>query len=365
MKNSFNYLTKWGLSLFILLLAAGVWCQNLYSQDRDIWSEVLVYILPDSLELPTGEVRDVSPDRALIQSEGLSQALQQLPVQALDRAFPELTDADTIRVREDGVSVKLPQWSRVFIVRLDSRQAVGEALETLGDEPSVLFAEPHSDMRLDDHLFAQQWHLNNTGQNFGTPGADIDALDAWNIFTGSSLVRLAIVDTGVETNHVDLSGKASGDQPDVHPFQPYGHGTHVAGKMMRDNQSVAYITDSENNYYGTVTKEDLIAPLSSLLNLTKPGSVIIVELPERDYALSDIVRVIELEGIKILGIGVQSVGEDKKTYHVSIKLNDFEIYKVLHVLNRYGYVIVSETATEHSETDLHERADELMRYLSI
>ena len=229
MKNSFNYLTKWGLSLFILLLVAGVWCQNLYSQVRDIRQEVLVYILPDSLELPTGEVRDVSPDRAIIQSETLSQALQQLPVQALDRAFPELTDADTIRVREDGVSVKLPQWSRVFIVRLDSRQAVGEALETLGDEPGVLFAEPHTDMGLDDHLFAQQWHLNNTGQTFGTPGADIDALDAWNIFTGSSSVRLAVVDTGVETNHVDLSGNASGDQPDAHPFVPYGHGTHVAG----------------------------------------------------------------------------------------------------------------------------------------
>jgi acetoin utilization protein AcuB len=143
------------------------------------------------------------------------------------------------------------------------------------------------------------------------------------------------------------------------------HIMDVAGKMMRDNQNVAYITDSENNYFGTITKEDLIAPLTSLLNLTEAGSVIIVELNERDYALSDIVRVIELEGVKILGIGVQPVGEQKDKFHVSIKLNDFEIYKVLHVLNRYGYVIVSETATEDNQSELHERADELMRYLSI
>lgn len=33
----------------------------------------------------------------------------------------------------------------------------------------------------------------------------------------------------METNHGDLTGKSSGDQPDAHPFQPYGHGTHVAG----------------------------------------------------------------------------------------------------------------------------------------
>ncbi|CAN5219226.1 hypothetical protein BH23BAC3_BH23BAC3_33140 [soil metagenome] len=178
MENSLNHLSKWCLYLS-LPAVSNTWSQNLYGQDRAGRQEVLVYFLPDSLEFPAGEVRDVSPDRALVQSERLSQTLQQLPVQALDRAFPELTDADTTRVREDGVTVKLPQWSRVFIVRLASREAVEEALETLGDEPSVLFAEPHSDMRLDDHLFAQQWHLNNTGQNFGTPGADIDALDAW------------------------------------------------------------------------------------------------------------------------------------------------------------------------------------------
>lgn len=229
MKNSLNYSVKWCLRLFILLLATGIWSQNLYSQDGDIWREVLVYILPDSLELPTGEVRDVSLERALIQSERLSQALQRLPVQALDKAFPELTDADTIRVREDGVTIKLPQWSRVFTVRMANRQAVAEAIERLSNEPAVLFAEPHADMRLEDHLFDQQWHLDNTGQTSGTPGADIDALDAWNIFTGSSSVQLAIVDTGVETNHGDLAGKASGDQPDAHPFVPYGHGTHVAG----------------------------------------------------------------------------------------------------------------------------------------
>jgi hypothetical protein len=67
--------------------------------------------------------------------------------------------------------------------------------------------------------------LTNTGQGGGTAGADIKAPDAWNIFTGSASIKIAIIDNGVLTNHEELSGKASGDAP----VDIVYHGTHVAG----------------------------------------------------------------------------------------------------------------------------------------
>jgi thermitase len=57
-----------------------------------------------------------------------------------------------------------------------------------------------------DPLFDQQWALQNTGQESGKVGADLDALHAWETTTGSEKVVVAVLDTGVDYNHEDLRG---------------------------------------------------------------------------------------------------------------------------------------------------------------
>ena len=52
-----------------------------------------------------------------------------------------------------------------------------------------------------DPMFDQQWALNNTGQSGGTPDADVDAPEAWDIATGGTTIFgdtivIAIVDGG-------------------------------------------------------------------------------------------------------------------------------------------------------------------------
>jgi subtilisin family serine protease len=79
----------------------------------------------------------------------------------------------------------------------------------------VLWASPDFVFELnldyipDDTLFGDQWHLRNTGQTGATVDADVDADTAWDDADispgGSSDIVVAIVDTGVETTHPDLS----------------------------------------------------------------------------------------------------------------------------------------------------------------
>jgi len=102
------------------------------------------------------------------------------------------------------------------------------------------------------------YNLNNTGQTGGTPDADIDAPEAWDLVTGSNNVAIGDIDTGIDYNHVDLAAHAkpnpaecngtpgvdddgNGYIDDCHgidtinhdsnPMDDAGHGTHTAGTI--------------------------------------------------------------------------------------------------------------------------------------
>ncbi|MBI9066172.1 MAG: S8 family serine peptidase [Salinivirgaceae bacterium] len=56
-----------------------------------------------------------------------------------------------------------------------------------------------------DPFFADQWGLNNTGQNGGTVGLDINMCDAWNITEGDNNITIAVLDHGIEFDHPDIN----------------------------------------------------------------------------------------------------------------------------------------------------------------
>ena len=142
------------------------------------------------------------------------------------------------------------------------------ALEAYRDDPDVQYAQPDQVIQAlatpNDPFFGQLWGLNNTGQTVndspadpGTAGADIQALPAWNLWTGDPDLRIAVLDTGVDYNHPDLAANVwtnPGEIPgnnldddgngwidDVHgydmcnedsdPLDDQSHGTHIAGTI--------------------------------------------------------------------------------------------------------------------------------------
>jgi subtilisin family serine protease len=109
-----------------------------------------------------------------------------------------------------------------------------------------------------DPDFGELWGLHNTGQKGGTVDADIDALEAWDIQTGSDDVVVAVIDTGIDLDHKDLASNIwvntdetpnngidddnNGYTDDVYGWNFYDknndpndkdtkHGTHVAGTI--------------------------------------------------------------------------------------------------------------------------------------
>lgn len=161
-----------------------------------------------------------------------------------------------------AVGNAMPLVSGLRKVRLvDPCLSVAQALAAYRANPNVLYAEPDYRIHLEgipnDPDFSSLWGLNNTGQAGGTPDADIDAPEAWDITTGNRSTIVAVIDTGVDYNHPDLAANiwtnpdeipgdgidndGNGYVDDVHgydfvnhdadPMDDQGHGTHVAGTI--------------------------------------------------------------------------------------------------------------------------------------
>jgi len=197
---------------------------------EDLRNEILVYITPGALELPPDERGEIALADLIVSDWDLHQALQRIEATTIASAFPDFPDRDTLRVSPAGNVVKLPQFSRIFRVQVRQIANLDTAIAVLNRQPAVLFAERHMDAYpgVNDADYWRQWHLNNTGQAGGVFGADIDAEAAWAIYTGSPSIKIGVIDTGVDGNHDDLSGKTTGDANDPN-YNVHAHGTHVAG----------------------------------------------------------------------------------------------------------------------------------------
>ena len=175
------------------------------------------------------------------------------------------------------------------VIELPRGMALADGLKALAAREDVLYAEPNHRLGLcvepvpqvgppTDFEFVRQWALHNSGQTGGKPGADIGALSAWSVSTGSKDIVVAIIDTGVDYFHPDLEANiwhnpreipangidddANGYIDDVHgydfvsddgdPMDDNLHGTHVAGIL-------AAVGNDENGIAGVAWSAGVMA----------------------------------------------------------------------------------------------------------
>ncbi len=143
------------------------------------------------------------------------------------------------------------------------------------------------------------------------------------------------------------------------------HLFEAARMMLARDLLLLPVVDHQMKCVGMIRKQDVLHALADVFNLSGAGSVITVELDQVDFSLSDLVRIIEMEGAKILGVAVEQPSPENHAYRVSFKLNIKDSSTVSSGLRRFGYLIVSEADSEILEENFSERADELIRYLDI
>ena len=111
-----------------------------------------------------------------------------------------------------------------------------------------------------DPYFNQQWGLQNNNYT----GIDISVSSAWNYATGKN-IKIAILDTGVDLNHIDLASNISNlsydTETNTSPSIYYGdHATHCAG--------IAAAVKDNNIHIAGVAPEATIVSISNSMDAT-------------------------------------------------------------------------------------------------
>ncbi len=144
---------------------------------------------------------------------------------------------------------------------------------------------------------------------------------------------------------------------------------HVYELLRLANQyrlKVIPVVDEEGVLIGTILVNDLLENFADRLGVQELGAVLVLRVAERDYSLSELSRLIESNGTKV----ISSYYTSAATYgnpgdaRLTLKLNRTNINPVIATLERYGYTIEEAHANDPVESIDQERFDMLLRYLA-
>jgi len=165
------------------------------------------------------------------------------------------------------------------------------------------------------------------------------------------------VDPNKEISEFRLSQNFIYVSEDEHIFE-------VLGQLAENKISVIPVLSKEEKYLGLITQEHLIKFYANTYSFKEPGSIIVIKVNKREYSLSELTRVIEMEGPSILASFITSL-PDSTNLLVTIKINQQEISKVISALERYEYDIHAMFTENEYKSDLKSRYDLLMTYLNV
>ncbi len=150
-------------------------------------------------------------------------------------------------------------------------------------------------------------------------------------------------------------------------FNPFvntdSHIFDVIGLAARMNLSVVPVLDKNNHYKGCVISAELINYMAGISGLASPGGIVVLEVLQHDYSLSQIAQIVESNNAKIISCYITSP-TDSTTLEVTIKLNTMTITPVIRTFERYGYEVRSWLSEEDSLSDFYsDRFDNFIRFL--
>jgi acetoin utilization protein AcuB len=148
----------------------------------------------------------------------------------------------------------------------------------------------------------------------------------------------------------------------VHHYQHFYSVMEVA---IRNKIQVVPVLDEHQEFLGVITVNDTIAAFGQMSALQGQGGILVLNMNERDYSLSEISRHVEENNAKILSAYVSPDEMDGYKIKVTLKVNTMDLTRIIATFERFNYRIIAQFHDAGEVKDDQDRLELLMRYLNI
>ncbi len=110
--------------------------------------------------------------------------------------------------------------------------------------------------------------------------------------------------------------------------------------MSQYNIEIIPVQDAEGNFQGMLTIRDILKQLKTLFALHELGGILVIEIPQYSYVLSEIGRITESVDAKVLSLYLSNIPESQDML-LTLKLNVEDLTRLKSAFERFDYKIVS------------------------
>lgn len=147
--------------------------------------------------------------------------------------------------------------------------------------------------------------------------------------------------------------------------QSGSHFYEVIKTASENDLKMVAVNNPDGQYMGVITIQDTINSIAQTVGMQMSGSILVLSIPQRDYTLSQISRLVEENDAKILSSTIKEEENDPSSIRITLKINKPDLTPIVATFERFGYNVVGrfqDTQIVDSEKD---RIDMLFKFLDI
>jgi acetoin utilization protein AcuB len=151
---------------------------------------------------------------------------------------------------------------------------------------------------------------------------------------------------------------------DKHFVQDNQHAYEAIKLFYEQKLNAIAVINAEKKYLGLITAESMISGLATLTSAHVPGSILVLEISNRDNSLAHIAQIVESDHAEILSSYVRTF-PDSTRMEITLKLNRNDVGSIVSAFQRYNYTILRVFNDAKLDEDNSDRYDQLMNYLNL
>lgn len=155
------------------------------------------------------------------------------------------------------------------------------------------------------------------------------------------------------------------EHPQVFVFEDQ-HILELVSVAIKHELEILPVLNRSGGYSGVIVVNELLIKYAEFMETGERGAIIVLKIKPRDYSLSEISRIAESNGAKILvsHYTADYHYDDKGENYLTLKFNQVDVSHIVASFERFGYIISEVHANEPIASVDQERLDMLMRYLA-